>query len=45
MRADFGFEPEYTTAAAFDDFRSSLRPGAVTSASRLLSAGLGSLRG
>jgi UDP-glucose 4-epimerase len=45
MRAEFGFEPEYTTAAAFDDFRSTLGTGAVTAASRLLSAGLGSLRG
>jgi UDP-glucose 4-epimerase len=45
MRAEFGFEPEYTTAAAFDDFRSTLGTGAVTAASRLLSAGLGALRG
>jgi UDP-glucose 4-epimerase len=45
MRAEFGFEPEYTTAAAFDDFRRSLRPGAMSSASQLLSAGLGALRG
>jgi UDP-glucose 4-epimerase len=45
MRAEFGFEPEYTTAAAFDDFRSTLGAGAVTAAASLLSAGLGSLRG
>ena len=45
MRTEFGFEPGYTTAAAFDDFRSSLGPGAVTRASGLLSAGLGALRG
>jgi len=45
MRAEFGFEPEYTTASAFDAFRSSLGPGAVTRASGLLSAGLGALRG
>jgi UDP-glucose 4-epimerase len=45
MRAEFGFEPEYTTAAAFDDFRGTLGTGAVTAASRLLSAGLGELRG
>jgi UDP-glucose 4-epimerase len=45
MRTEFGFEPEYTTAAAFDDFRKSLGPGAVTRASSLLAAGLGALRG
>jgi UDP-glucose 4-epimerase len=45
MRSEFGFEPAYTTAAAFDDFRRSQRPGAITSASRLLSAGLEALRG
>ncbi|GAA0951599.1 NAD-dependent epimerase/dehydratase family protein [Kribbella koreensis] len=49
MRAEFGFEPEYTTAGAFDDFRAHLGTGAVTQASRLLtaglSAGLGALRG
>lgn len=45
MRAEFGFEPEYTTATAFDDFRSTLGTGAVTAASRVLSAGLGALRG
>jgi UDP-glucose 4-epimerase len=45
MRTEFGFEPEYTTAAAFDDFRNSLGPGAVTKASSLLAAGLGALRG
>jgi UDP-glucose 4-epimerase len=45
MRTEFGFEPRYTTAEAFDDFRASLGPGAVTTASRLLTAGLGALRG
>nr|WP_238162890.1 NAD-dependent epimerase/dehydratase family protein [Kribbella capetownensis] len=45
MRAEFGFEPKYTTAAAFDDFRDSLRPGAVARAASLLTAGLGALRG
>jgi UDP-glucose 4-epimerase len=45
MRGEFGFAPEYTTAAAFDDFKRSQRPGAITSASRLLSAGLEALRG
>jgi UDP-glucose 4-epimerase len=45
MRTEFGFEPAYTTAAAFDDFRDSLGPGAVSQASRLLCAGLGALRG
>jgi UDP-glucose 4-epimerase len=45
MRTELGFEPEYTTAAAFDDFRRSLRPGAITSASRLLGAGLEAVRG
>jgi UDP-glucose 4-epimerase len=45
MRTEFGFEPAYTTAAAFDDFRASLGPGPVSQASRLLSAGLGALRG
>jgi UDP-glucose 4-epimerase len=45
MRSEFGFEPAYTTDAAFDDFRRSQRPGAITSASRLLSAGLEALRG
>jgi len=45
MRTEFGFEPAYTTAAAFDAFRDSLRPGAVSQASHLLSAGLGALRG
>jgi UDP-glucose 4-epimerase len=45
MRTEFGFEPEYTTAAAFDDFRTSVGPGAVTKASSLLAAGLGALRG
>jgi UDP-glucose 4-epimerase len=45
MRTEFGFEPEYTTAAAFDAFSESLGPGAVSQASRLLTAGLGVLRG
>jgi UDP-glucose 4-epimerase len=45
MRTDFGFEPAYTTATAFDDFRSSLGTGAVTAASRLVGAGLGAMRG
>ena len=45
MRTEFGFEPAYTTAAAFDDFRDSIGPGAVSQASHLLSAGLGALRG
>jgi UDP-glucose 4-epimerase len=45
MRTEFGFEPKYTTAAAFDAFRDSLGPGAVSQASSLLSAGLGALRG
>jgi UDP-glucose 4-epimerase len=45
MRTEFGFEPAYTTAAAFDDFRASVGPGAMTRAAGLLSAGLGALRG
>ncbi|WP_432951160.1 NAD-dependent epimerase/dehydratase family protein [Kribbella sp. CA-253562] len=45
MRTEFGFAPRYTTAEAFDDFRAALGPGAVTTASRLLTAGLGALRG
>ncbi len=45
MRTEFGFEPKYTTASAFDAFRDSLGPGAVARASQLLSAGLGALRG
>ncbi|MFI6673563.1 NAD-dependent epimerase/dehydratase family protein [Kribbella sp. NPDC050470] len=45
MRTEFGFEPAYTTAGAFDDFRASLRPGAVSQAAHLLGAGLGALRG
>jgi UDP-glucose 4-epimerase len=45
MRTELGFEPAYTTASAFDDFRASLGTGAVTAASRLLSTGLGALRG
>lgn len=45
MRADFGFEPEFTTAEAFEDFRNSIGTGALSNASRLVSAGLGALRG
>lgn len=45
MRSEFGFEPKYTTAEAFDDFRAALGTGAVTRASGLLAAGLGALRG
>ncbi|GAA1593401.1 NAD-dependent epimerase/dehydratase family protein [Kribbella sancticallisti] len=45
MRSEFGFEPEYTTAGAFDDFRATLGTGAMTAASRLLAAGLGAVRG
>ncbi|GAA0580181.1 NAD-dependent epimerase/dehydratase family protein [Kribbella sandramycini] len=45
MRTVFGFEPEYTTAAAFDDFRASLTPGLTGRATGLLSLGLGALRG
>ncbi|GAB2633760.1 NAD-dependent epimerase/dehydratase family protein [Kribbella swartbergensis] len=45
MRTEFGFEPSYTTAEAFDDFRDAIGPGAVSQASRLLGAGLGALRG
>ena len=44
MRTEFGFEPAYATAAAFDAFRDS--PGQCRlQASHLLSAGLGALRG
>ena len=42
MRTEFGFEPEYTTAQAFDDFRAKLGRGAVTATARLLK---GALRG
>ncbi|MEV6285355.1 NAD-dependent epimerase/dehydratase family protein [Kribbella sp. NPDC051770] len=45
MRTEFGFEPQYTTAEAFDDFRASISTGAMTTASKLLTAGLGALRG
>ncbi|ADB35384.1 NAD-dependent epimerase/dehydratase [Kribbella flavida DSM 17836] len=45
MRTEFGFEPKYSTASAFDDFRDSLGTGAVTRAAQLLTAGLGALRG
>ncbi|WP_319043972.1 NAD-dependent epimerase/dehydratase family protein [Kribbella solani] len=39
MRTEFGFEPAYTTASAFDDFRASLGTGAMTRAATLLTAG------
>ncbi|HEU4945999.1 MAG TPA: NAD-dependent epimerase/dehydratase family protein [Kribbella sp.] len=45
MRTEFGFEPQYTTAAAFDDFRASVGTGAVTAVSQLVASGLGALRG
>ncbi|MGC4937645.1 NAD-dependent epimerase/dehydratase family protein [Kribbella sp. DT2] len=45
MRTEFAFEPQYTTAEAFDDFRASIGTGAMTAASKLLTAGLGALRG
>ncbi|GAA1555892.1 NAD-dependent epimerase/dehydratase family protein [Kribbella lupini] len=45
MRTEFAFEPRYTTAEAFDDFRASIGTGAMTAASKLLTAGLGALRG
>ncbi|MGW6198526.1 NAD-dependent epimerase/dehydratase family protein [Kribbella sp. NPDC055110] len=45
MRTEFGFEPRYTTAEAFDDFRESLGTGAMSRVSSLLTAGLGALRG
>jgi UDP-glucose 4-epimerase len=45
MRTEFGFEPKYTTAEAFESFRASLGAGAVTRVSGLLAAGLGALRG
>lgn len=45
MRSAFGFEPQFTTAEAFDEFRRSLGPGAASRAAALLSTGLGALRG
>ncbi|MFK4082620.1 NAD-dependent epimerase/dehydratase family protein [Kribbella sp. NPDC020789] len=45
MREAFGFEPRFTTAEAFDEFRRSLGPGATHRAAALLSTGLGALRG
>jgi UDP-glucose 4-epimerase len=41
MRTEFGFEPKYSTAEAFDDFRRSLGTGAMTRVAGLL----GALRG
>jgi UDP-glucose 4-epimerase len=43
MRSEFGFEPTYTTAEAFADFAATLRTGAVTTARKLLAAGLGAV--
>lgn len=40
MRSELGFEPGYSTAEAFAAFAENLRTGAVTTAGRLLSAGL-----
>jgi UDP-glucose 4-epimerase len=40
MRSELGFEPAYTTAEAFAEFAGTLRAGATTTASRMLSAGL-----
>jgi UDP-glucose 4-epimerase len=40
MRTELGFEPAYTTAEAFDDFRGSLPTGAVSAVGKLASAGL-----
>jgi len=45
MRTEFGFEPKYSTAEAFDDFRTALGAGAVTRAAGLLAAGLGAFCG
>jgi UDP-glucose 4-epimerase len=44
MRTDLGFGPAYTTAAAFADFATSLRTGAVTVAGRLVESGLQAVR-
>ncbi len=43
MRSEFGFEPAYTTAEAFTEFAGRLRAGAMTTARRLLAAGLGAV--
>ncbi|HZO65726.1 MAG TPA: NAD-dependent epimerase/dehydratase family protein [Kribbellaceae bacterium] len=40
MRDELGFEPSYTTASAFADFATSLRTGALTAASRLVTGGV-----
>lgn len=40
MRSELGFQPAFSTARAFDDFRSTQRTGAVTVASRLVEAAL-----
>ncbi|GAA1719017.1 NAD-dependent epimerase/dehydratase family protein [Kribbella yunnanensis] len=45
MRSTFGFEPQYTSAEAFDEFRKSLGPGAASQMASLLTTGLGALRG
>lgn len=45
MRSTFGFEPQYTTAEAFAEFRRSLGPGAANQVASLLTAGFGALRG
>ena len=50
MRAVLGFEPEYTTAAAFDDFRGSMEPGPISpdlvdSLESMLTSALGGKRG
>ncbi|MFB6721598.1 NAD-dependent epimerase/dehydratase family protein [Kribbella sp. NPDC056345] len=45
MRSTFGFEPQYTTAEAFAEFRRSLGPGAASQVASLLTSGLGALRG
>ncbi len=45
MRSTFGFEPQYTTAEAFAEFRRSLGPGAASQVASLLTTGLGALRG
>ncbi len=43
MRSELGFEPTYTTAEAFADFAATLRTGAMTTARKLLAAGLGAV--
>ncbi|TDC14715.1 NAD-dependent epimerase/dehydratase family protein [Kribbella albertanoniae] len=45
MRSTFGFEPQYTTAEAFAEFRRALGPGAASQVASLLTSGLGALRG